>query len=78
VEIVKQVRNPDVWILRNQELARARKAPPPSCPHPFSALEQFVDEEPGRAGRPTNLFSCRICHSILWLSDAWGKEAADG
>lgn len=78
VDIVRHIVNPDTWILRNQERARAKLTKPSVCPHPLSAIEQFVDEEPGRAGRPTNLYQCVACKSLLRLVDFWGQEAADG
>jgi hypothetical protein len=50
------------------------------CPHPMSAVGQFMDDMPGvdRSGRPTNLFECTICRNLLRLVDWNGNEAVDG
>lgn len=81
-DIISHIGDPDPVILRDKDLAAALdgRMPPNACPHPMSAMEQFVDEEPGRArsGRPTNLFQCGVCHRLLWLVDAFGKPAAEG
>jgi hypothetical protein len=42
------------------------------------AITQFVDEEPGREDRPTNLFTCDMCGNHLFIVDAHGVPAADG
>lgn len=80
VEIVKNIGNPESHLLWAKESAAAKdgRLPANACPHPISAIEQYVDEEPGREGRPTNLFACGICHRLLRLFDAHGKEALDG
>lgn len=78
--IISPVHNPEAKILRDQAVAAAKdgRLPPTPCPHPLSAIIQWVDEEKGREGRPTNLFECRQCGRNLFLVDAHGKTAVDG
>lgn len=77
---MKYIDNPDPRILRLQAQTQAKhnEYPTTACPHPASAIGQFIDEEAGRAGRPTNLFQCDICKTLLWLVDPYGKTATDG
>jgi hypothetical protein len=78
--VIKQIGNPESNLLWAKERAAAvdGRMPLTPCPHPMSAIEQFVDEEHGREGRPTNLFACGVCKRLLRLIDAHGKEALDG
>lgn len=80
VEIVKNIGNPESYLLWSKQVVAAKdgRLPVNICPHPLSAIEQYADEEPGRKGRPTNLFECTICHRLLRLIDAHGKSATDG
>lgn len=78
--IIRPISNPEADTLRKMEIGRAKdgRLPKSPCPHPASAVELYVDEEPGRAGRPTNLFHCGICKNLLFLVDAHGQTASDG
>lgn len=80
VEVVRHIGNPESSILWSKERSAAAdgRMPPTPCPHPVSAIEQYIDEEHGREDRPTNLFACGLCHRHLRLADAHGKEAMDG
>lgn len=80
IDIVKHIANPEAYALRSSARAAAKdgRAQPTGCPHPVSAIVQFVDEEPGRVGRPTNYFQCELCHTPLWLVDPFLNEAQDG
>jgi len=80
LDIVKQVVNPESYLLWAKQVAAAKdgRMPPSACPHPLSAVEIYVDDTPGREDRPTNLFECTICHRLLRLFDAHGKESSDG
>lgn len=81
-DILRHIENPDPEILRRKEEARARSGAVVTngCPHPMSAVEQFVDDDPGtsRNARPTNLFLCGVCRNFLRLVDFNGTEAKDG
>lgn len=80
-DIIKNIPRPDPRIMRAREAARGRagEIPDKGCPHPTSAIEQFVDEEPGaRYYRPTNLFQCTLCNQLLRLVDYNGRDATDG
>jgi hypothetical protein len=81
-DIVTHIGNPDPIILRDQAIAAALdgRKQATACPHPISAIEQFVDEEPGREryARPTNLFQCGVCRELLYLVDPFGRPAAEG
>lgn len=71
--------DPRLWRAKEKARAAAGELPQTACPHPISAIEQFVDEEPGaRYYRPTNLFMCTICKQMLRLVDFNGKDAIDG
>ena len=77
--IILPVHRPDTKIIRNQAVAAAKRGEPRSeCIHPMHAITQFVDEEPGREDRPTNLFTCQQCGNHLFIVDAHGVPAADG
>jgi hypothetical protein len=79
-DFMKNIPNPEPWILRAQAKGQVKAGAYKKtlCPHPVSAVDQFVDQEPGRVDRPTNLFQCSICNSFLWLVDPHGTEAKDG
>lgn len=80
-ELVKPIRNPEAWALREKargaasrgELART------DCPHPFQYLQQYMDDDPAvlRRGNPVNLFACGVCGVLLWLVDPWGEAKVD-
>lgn len=78
--VIKPLVNPEASILRNKEVAAAKdgRLPPTLCPHPLSAVIQWVDKEPGREDRPTNFFQCQACNRNLFLVDAHGRAAVDG
>jgi hypothetical protein len=79
--LLKPMFNIEAEIIRNKALAAAKRGeyPRSGCPHPVQAVEQFIDEDPStrRNGRPTNLFECTICHSLLWLINPYGEAASD-
>ena len=81
-DALKHINNPEPFIVRAREAGRARDGALPKtlCPHPVSAVEQYVDDDGlvGRNGRPTNLFQCMLCNNLLRLVDFHGKEATDG
>lgn len=73
---IKQI-HPDAQLMRKSEVGAAMSRPAPACPHPLSAVEQFVDDEPGQANKPVNLWQCTVCKSLIWLVDAHGKAVSD-
>lgn len=81
-DFVKRIDSPDAAVVRMRELARAKagKVVNTGCPHPVSAIEQFVDDAGyvGRNDKPVNLFMCTICSSLLRLVDYNNTEAQDG
>lgn len=81
-DALKYINNPDPMIVRAREAGRAKAGDLPKtlCPHPVSAIGQYVDDDGavGRDGRPTNLFACTLCNHLLRLVDFHGNEAMDG
>lgn len=80
-EILKPIRNPEAFVLRDKAKAAAKRGDVPrtKCNHPFSSLNQYIDEDPlaRRHGQALNLFECGICHLLLWLVDPWGDDKLD-
>lgn len=76
MEMVKAVEHPEPYLLRRQYIgqARAGEYPKTLCPHPVQAVQQFVDD---KTNQQANLFVCSVCNSALWLTDPYGKAAAD-
>lgn len=78
---VRHIENPDPVLARLRESARAQSQVTPyrGCPHPISAIAQFVDRTgtSERLDRPTNLFQCDLCKSLLRLCDFYNNEASD-
>ncbi len=81
-QVLRHIPNPEAHLLREKAYlaAQAREYPRKGCPHPISAIEQYLDDDPSahRESRPTNLFECSICHSLLWLVSPYGEAASDG
>lgn len=81
-DIVKNRNDYEATVVRNMQRAHAADGtlPVAKCPHPISAVEQFVDDMGyrNRYMRPTNLFQCTICNQYLCLVDFHGREAKDG
>jgi len=81
-DILKHIPNPEPMIIRAREAGRAESGAlaPTLCPHPISAVLQYVDDDGtvGRDGRPTNLWQCTVCNHLLRLVDFHGTEASDG
>ena len=81
-ELVRPVYNPEAWVIRDKARAAAQRGeyPKKNCPHPYSTLRQYVDDDPGvkRKGLPINLYECAQCGTLLWLVDPFGEIKADG
>lgn len=79
VDLIKQVEHPEPYLLRRQAInaAQAGEYPRTNCPHPQSAVEQFVETDSGKRRGPVNLFMCSICHTHLWYTDPYGRAASD-
>jgi hypothetical protein len=79
---LKHLPSPDPRIVRARlkAAAKAGEIPVSPCPHPVSAIQQYIDEVAtrDRYSRPTNLFECMLCHQQLRLVDFNGKDAKDG
>ncbi len=79
VSPIRHIAQPEADLMRKSEVAAVRAGKPDNqCPHPVSAIEQYVDKVPGRVDRPTNLYQCTICHDTLWLVNPHGRAASDG
>lgn len=78
---IKHHNNPDPVLarLREQARAKAHAIAYKGCPHPVSAISQFVDRTgtTERYDRPTNLFQCELCGNLLRLTDFYNNEASD-
>src|SRR4051794_7549264 len=81
-ESLLKVDRPEPWIKRKQAVDAAKQGTYPikQCQHPVSRINQFFDHvnDADREGRPTNLFECEVCHSLLFLADPYGRVASDG
>lgn len=81
-EFLKNIANPEAFVLRSKARAAAGRDEykQTGCPHPFAAIEQYIDFDPGvkRNEMPCNLFECSLCHTLLWLVDPYGNEVPDG
>ena len=80
---LEHISHPEASSFRAKTRVHARAGELPAgqkmCAHPVPAIQQFVDEAPGRdIDRPINLFQCSLCNATLWLVDGFGKEANDG
>ena len=80
-KILRHLDKPEPRLLRIRAIhqALAGEYKKTECPHPLSRIGQFVDDT-GSVVRPedfVNMFECHDCHSLLWLSDPYGKDAAD-
>lgn len=82
-DTIKRINDPDPMLLRRSlrgQASEGKLQPTNGCPHPISALQQYVDETGyrHRDGRPTNLFACSICHMHGRIIMFDGIEARDG
>ncbi len=76
VDPIRQI-VPDAQLMRKTAVMEAKDKPASQCHHPLGAVQQFVDEEPGRPNVPVNLWQCSICSEFIWLVDSHGKAVAD-
>ena len=81
-ELLRPIYNPEAFVMRDKARAAANRGEikKTDCRHPDAYLQQYLDTDPGRerSGKPLNLYECGICHSLLWLVDAFGVAKADG
>lgn len=81
-ETLRRIVNPEAWAMRNKAQGAANRGdyPKTGCPHPFSFIQQYQDDDPSvkRRGLPVNLFECGQCGTLLWLVDPYGEVKADG
>src|SRR4051812_44773460 len=82
--VLRHVHNPEAMIMWDSAIASAKRGEYMlrglECPHPISSMRQFEDAEVevNRKGRPTNLWQCGICNSLLALVDPYGRRGSDG
>lgn len=84
-EIVKPIYNPEAFVMREKFIGAANRGelPRKACDHPLHYLQQYVDDDSARGGRPdligkpVNLFICGVCETPLWLVDPWGAVVND-
>lgn len=84
-ELVKPIYNPEAYVMREKFIGAAKRGelPRTDCDHPLNYMQQYVDDDGQRGGRPdlvgkpVNLFICGICTTPLWLVDPWGEVVND-
>lgn len=76
-DVLKEVKDPEPWVLRDQWVAKANRGQVPytDCEHPMSAIEATWDTI---RDQPANIFICRACGFPLFLTDPVGKMAKEG
>jgi hypothetical protein len=76
MEVIKHVVHPEAYVRRLQAVNAAKSGDvAPNCTHPIRSIRQAVDDR--EPNRQVNLMECTLCHCVLWLTDAWGRAAAD-
>jgi hypothetical protein len=80
-ELVRPVYNPEAFVMREKLRGQASRGEirQRECEHPQAYIQQYQDDDPlvARRGAMVNLYQCGVCHTHLWLVDAWGKTAGD-
>lgn len=84
-ELVKPIYNPEAYVMREKFTGAANRGElrRTNCNHPMQYLQQYVDDDSQRGGRPdltgkpVNLFICGVCELPLWLVDPWGAVVND-
>lgn len=79
---IKNIADPEARIMRAKLKAQAAAGviKKTGCPHPVSALQQYIDDTGyvHREGKPINLLVCTICKTELRIVGYDGVEAMDG